>query len=432
MAKKSSQPINLERNVEDQQNLTLKAILSNAVVPYWWQIDVPIAGTEKELRGIVEDISSKKSAVLAQIDQINQTKTALLKAIEEDEEEFRREKASIEEMHRLKEEEITLYEEQVIAEKEAILAEREKQLEEARHEEELSRFNAEALERQLRLKAENEKRKADIDRRIAEVACLTDQAIRSKEELEKKFRQLEEERDALYPLHSKIKNYAGEYIVKQYEKYNQENMLEIVDLCLFDKTERHYVLHTPIINVRRNRTTVITSSAGTVQLLTRVLHRTLGTNFNVVSGEVRLEGENVLSMYRDDYKQKFQGKIYSFAVLYEQLLNSEKNVYDTLSVDRKDAQFALFASLLLIDQNVLNKKGVDMSESEAGLATLCYLFSKKDCLVILETAFKNLNKEDCEKAIDVINANTIEATVLILTTDTDTALKFYDSNFYKF
>ncbi len=432
MAKNTTPTISLDASVIEQQNLSLRAILDNAVVPYWWQIDVPIGGTEKEIKAVVEDISHKKSLVLAQIAQLNDNTAALKKAIAEDEEEFLREKASIEDIHRLKEEEITLYEEQVLAEKEAILAEKQKELEEARHEEELARFNAEALERQLRLKAETIKRQEDIDKRISEVAKLTDETIESKEELLERFADLERQRDELYPLASKIANYAGEYIVKQYEKYNPENMLEIVDLCLFDKTERRYVLHTPIINVRRNRTTVITSNSGTITLLSRVLHRTLGTNFNVVSGEVRVDGSNVLSMFRDDYRAKFQGKILSFSMLYEQLLNSEKSLFDTFSVDRRDSGIALFASLMDIDQMMLNKKGIDMSESEAACATLCYLLSKKDCLILLEKVFANLNKEDTERVLDVINANTVESTVLVMTTEVDLALRFYDSTFYKF
>ncbi len=432
MAKNQSNVTERKEGTSSQKSLTMREILTSSGVPFWWQFDATVPSTDRERKKLLESIEESKKQVLAELDILKDARNALKRALQQDAADFASAKSEQARLDKEKEELARYREEQAVIEKENELLARDRELALARHDRELREIELATKNRQKNILDEYEER----DKRVREkIAAVKDELKSEKARLDyvnREIATLDARRESLYPLRTKIQSYEGELYNGNYDALTEDNVLQILSVCLFDKESRRYVLNTPRIYVKRGGVTVVSAQEDDLEYVSRVIKRTLPSFINLRSGEILLEGENVTSMYREEYNKKFHGKIRFFDTLVNSLHPDDNRVVaETLQIKKYDEILEEWLTVFGLNKQILSAKVSSLDEDKKHRLALALLMSPSDGVSVYTDLKATLAPDLYERFVDAVNAAAATTAVLLLTSDYSEAFGFVECKFYK-
>ncbi len=432
MAKKNI-PSNKKTDEENsKKNMTLREVLDSSGVPFWWQFDTPIPATDRERKKALESLEDSKKGVLSQLEILRDARNSLKKAQREDILNFASEKTEQARINKAKEDIIRFNEEKIVIERENELTEKERELALTRHDRELREIELESKCRQEAIKEEVKNRDKEIRRKIAGVNTDLKTEKEKLQEIKTEIDLLDGERDELYPLRDKIQSYEGELYLGNYDALDEDNLLQILSVCLFDKDARRYVLNTPRMYAKKQGITVISAKDEDLEYLSKTLKKTLPSYINLRSGEILFESENITSMYRDDYVTKFRGKIRFFDTIVESLKTESRTIFEFFDIKKRDEYFEKWLTVFSVFKDTYSKKISALTYDEKCRIALSFMLYRKDGISIFFDLKDMVSSDLYEKFVEVVNSHATETTILVLTSDEKETFKFFDSKFYKF
>lgn len=415
-----------------QKSLTMREILTSSGVPFWWQFDATVPSTDRERKKLLESLEESKKQVLAELDILKDARNALKRAMQQDAADFASQKSEQARLDKEKEELARYREEQAALEKENELLSKDRDLALARHDRELREIELATKTRQKNIQEEYEEREKRVRKKITAINKELKSEKARLDYVNGEIAALDARREELYPLRAKIQSYEGELFRGNYDALSEDNVLQILSVCLFDKESRRYVLNTPRIYVKRGGVTVISAPSDDLVYVSRLIKRTLPSFVNLRSGEILLEGENVTSMYREEYNKKFHGKIRFFDTFVESLHSDDNRpLSDVLKMKKCDDRQEEWLTVFGLSGQILSRKVSSLDEKTKHRLALAFLMSPEDGVSVFNNFKATVSPDLYERFVDAVNASAAATAVLLLTDDDSEAFGFVESKFYK-
>lgn len=415
-----------------QKSLTMREILTSSGVPFWWQFDATVPSTDRERKKLLESLEESKKQVLAELDILKDARNALKRAMQQDAADFASQKSEQARLDKEKEELARYREEQAALEKENELLSKDRELALARHDRELREIELATKTRQKNIQEEYEEREKRVRKKITAINKELKSEKARLDYVNGEIAALDARREELYPLRAKIQSYEGELFRGNYDALSEDNVLQILSVCLFDKESRRYVLNTPRIYVKRGGVTVISAPSDDLVYVSRLIKRTLPSFVNLRSGEILLEGENVTSMYREEYNKKFHGKIRFFDTFVESLHSDDNRpLSDVLKMKKCDDRQEEWLTVFGLSGQILSRKVSSLDEKTKHRLALAFLMSPEDGVSVFNNFKATVSPDLYERFVDAVNASAAATAVLLLTDDDSEAFGFVESKFYK-
>ncbi len=415
-----------------QKSLTMREILTSSGVPFWWQFDATVPSTDRERKKLLESLEESKKQVLAELDILKDARNALKRAMQQDAADFASQKSEQARLDREKEELARYREEQAALEKENELLSKDRELALARHDRELREIELATKTRQKNIQDEYEEREKRVRKKITAINKELKSEKARLDYVNGEIAALDARREELYPMRAKIQSYEGELFRGNYDALSEDNVLQILSVCLFDKESRRYVLNTPRIYVKRGGVTVISAPSDDLVYVSRLIKRTLPSFVNLRSGEILLEGENVTSMYREEYNKKFHGKIRFFDTFVESLHSDDNRpLSDVLKMKKCDDRLEEWLTVFGLSGQILSRKVSSLDEETKHRLALAFLMSPEDGVSVFNNFKATVSPDLYERFVDAVNASAASTAVLLLTDDDSEAFGFVESKFYK-
>lgn len=415
-----------------QKSLTMREILTSSGVPFWWQFDATVPSTDRERKKLLESLEESKKQVLAELDILKDARNALKRAMQQDAADFASQKSEQARLDREKEELARYREEQAALEKENELLSKDRELALARHDRELREIELATKTRQKNIQDEYEEREKRVRKKITAINKELKSEKARLDYVNGEIAALDARREELYPMRAKIQSYEGELFRGNYDALSEDNVLQILSVCLFDKESRRYVLNTPRIYVKRGGVTVISAPSDDLVYVSRLIKRTLPSFINLRSGEILLEGENVTSMYREEYNKKFHGKIHFFDTFVESLHSDDNRpLSDVLKMKKCDDRLEEWLTVFGLSGQILSRKVSSLDDETKHRLALAFLMSPEDGVSVFNNFKATVSPDLYERFVDAVNASAAATAVLLLTDDDSEAFGFVESKFYK-
>lgn len=370
--------------------------------------------------------------MLAELDILKDARNALKRAMQQDAADFASQKSEQARLDKEKEELARYREEQAALEKENELLAKDRELALARHDRELREIELATKTRQKNIQDEYEEREKRVRKKITAINKELKSEKARLDYVNGEIAALDVRREELYPLRTKIQSYEGELFRGNYDALSEGNVLQILSVCLFDKESRRYVLNTPRIYVKRGGVTVISAPEDDLRYVSRLIKRTMPSFVNLRSGEILLEGENVTSMYREEYNKKFHGKIRFFDTFIESLhADDNRPLGELLKMKKCDPTLEEWLTVFGLNGQILSAKISSLDEDVKHRLALALLMSPADGVSVFNNLKATVSPDLYERFVDAVNAYAATTAILLLTTDDSEAFGFVESKFYK-